>query len=104
MPAALVLTMTPDVKTARRLAELLVDRKLAACVSIQRGWASRYRWKGKIESAKETLLLIKTTDKMFSKVLRVIEKNHPYEVSEILSLPVRRGSRKYLAWLESSVR
>src|SRR5262245_1451177 len=104
MPAIVVLTTAPDAATARKLARRLVERKLAACVSCREGWTSIYRWKGKVERARETLLVIKTAERRFAKLAQEIETLHPYDVPEIVALPVKRGARKYLSWLESEVR
>ncbi|MBI2095004.1 MAG: divalent-cation tolerance protein CutA [Candidatus Omnitrophica bacterium] len=104
MPAAVILCAAPDRRAAERIARLLVERKLAGCVSFAGGAISLYRWKGRMERAKETLLFIKTTEKNFSKVKKAIEANHPYEVPEILSLPVKRGSAAYLKWLAGALK
>ena len=96
----LSLCMAPDLKTARKIAAVLVDGKLAACVSIQKGWESRYRWKGKTETAVETFVLIKAAKKNFLKIEKAILKNQPYEVPEIVAVPVVKGHQKYLEWLK----
>ncbi len=102
--ASVILTTVPDAKSGRRLAETLVRRKLAACVSVSGAFRSVYRWKGNIESAREFLVLIKTSEKNFGKVEKAIKKIHPYEVPEILNLPVRRISADYFDWLMSALR
>ncbi len=104
MRAVVVLTTAPDLKTVERIARVLLENKVAACVSIREGFVSRYRWNGKVERSKEALLLVKTAAKCFRRVQRAIEKMHPYEVPEILALPVTAGSRKYLTWLTTSVK
>ena len=102
--AIVILITTPDAKTGEKIARFLLEKKLAACVSMKDGFTSRYRWKGKLERSKETLLLVKTAAKNFSSVCRAVEKIHPYEVPEILALPVIEGSKKYLEWLADSVK
>jgi periplasmic divalent cation tolerance protein len=85
------------------LAGGLVEQRHAACVSILPGLTSVYAWKGQIESAEESLLLIKTRLANFSELERFIKQRHPYEVPEILAIPVQAGSADYLAWLRESV-
>lgn len=104
MPATVILCSTPDRRTAQRIARVLVERKLAGCVSFVGRVISLYRWKGRVERAKEMLLLIKTTEKNFTQVKKTIEANHPYEVPEILCLPVKRGSAAYLKWLAGALK
>ncbi len=96
-------TTVPDLKSARLIAGLLVKRRLAACVSFQKGLESVYRWKGKAENAKEILLMIKTEESRFKPVERVIKSKHPYELPEIIGLRVARGSKEYLSWLNHSL-
>ena len=91
-------------KEAGAIAKSLVSRRLAACVQqIGGGIRSTYRWKGKVESAEEFLLLIKTTRKRFSAVSEAVRKLHSYEVPEIIALDVRAGSPDYLRWITNSV-
>ncbi|MBI4549947.1 MAG: divalent-cation tolerance protein CutA [Candidatus Omnitrophica bacterium] len=96
----LVLSTAPTRKVALRLARQIVEKKLAACVSVIPGAVSHYRWKGKIEKSKEAVLLIKTSRPLFSSLCRLLKKNHPYEVPEMLALPVLRGWPDYLAWMD----
>lgn len=104
MPAVLIITTFPDKKKAQSLAARLVRQKLAACVSWQGGLTSHYRWKGKLERSGEVLLTIKTERRLYVKVEKAITEHHPYELPEIISLPVTRGSKKYLSWIKNSVR
>ena len=91
-------------REAHTIAKFLVSRRLAACVQqIGGGIHSTYRWKGKVESAKEFLLLIKTTRKRFAAVSATIRKLHSYEVPEIIALEVCAGWPAYLRWVTSSV-
>ena len=86
---------------ARRIARAVVEARLAACVNILPGAVtSIYRWKGKVESAQERMLLIKTSRKRLRKLQAAVEKLHSYDVPEFIALPIVEGSRSYLAWLE----
>jgi periplasmic divalent cation tolerance protein len=89
---------------AERLARALLDARLAACVNVVPGVRSFYHWKGEIESAAEFMLIIKTSRDLFPVLLAEIEKLHPYEVPELLALPVLAGAENYLSWLESNLR
>ncbi len=86
---------------AKRIASAVVEARLAACVNILPGSVtSIYRWKGKVETAQERLLLIKTSRKHLAKLQQAVERLHSYEVPEFIALPVAAGSRKYLAWMD----
>ena len=98
-----VMTTAGSVDEARRIAEALVDRQLAACVNIVSKVVSIYRWKGKKEEAEEWLLLIKTTAAAFERVRDAILELHSYELPECMCLAVEDGSPEYLQWLEDSV-
>jgi periplasmic divalent cation tolerance protein len=89
---------------AERLARLLVDQRLAACVSIVPRLRSFYRWKGAVESAEEWLLLIKSSRPLFEPLRAALEQAHSYDVPEVLALPVVDGAAGYLEWLDSSLR
>ena len=105
MTEAIIVQCTAASKDeARRIARALVEAKLAACASIAGEVESHYRWRGAIEQATETLLLIKTTRERFDDVRRTILEHHSYEVPEIIALPVVAGHEAYLAWLAESVR
>jgi periplasmic divalent cation tolerance protein len=102
-PAArLILSTAPDPATATRIAEALVQQRLAACVNIIPALTSIYRWQGAIESASELLLIIKTTTAQTEKALSVLRQLHPYEVPEGLVLPIDAGLPDYLAWIQHS--
>ncbi len=93
------LTTCPDEGTARRIATALVDERLAACVNILPDLTSGYRWEGALETSPECLLLVKTrTDRLEALRLR-LEDLHPYELPELVALPVEGGSAAYLAWV-----
>ena len=104
MRAVVVVSTAPSAVAARRIARVLVGSRAAACVTVVPKAASVYRWKGKIKNADEALLLIKTTAKNFVKVEKAIRLNHPYSVPEIIGLPIVRGSKEHLSWLDTCVR
>jgi periplasmic divalent cation tolerance protein len=88
---------------AERLARLLIDQRLAACVSIAPKIRSFYRWKGAVESAEEWLLVIKSSRPVFDRLRAVLEGEHSYEVPEVLALPVVDGASNYLDWIQTSL-
>ena len=99
-----VQTTAPDVKSARRLARLIVRRRLAACVTFRGGFESVYRWKGKIENSPETVLTMKTSKARLAALEKTVRANHPYQVPEFLAVKVAAGSKDYLHWIEKSLR
>ena len=100
----MVLVTCSSLPEARRIARAVVEARLAACVNILPGEVtSIYRWKGKVESAKERLLLIKTSRKRLVKLRAAVERLHSYEVPEFIALPIVAGSRAYLGWIEENL-
>lgn len=99
----LVFCTCPDEATAASIAERLVNERLAACVSRVPGLLSTYVWEGRIQHDAEELLLIKTTAGRLATLSARIEALHPYEVPEIVAVPIAGGSERYLAWLGQSV-
>jgi periplasmic divalent cation tolerance protein len=100
----IVLSTCADRDEAERIAHRLVEQQLAACVNILPGAQSVYRWQGKVESAAETMMVIKTSADLVAEVELTIASLHSYEVPEFLVLPVYGGSHAYLAWLRDSLR
>ena len=96
-------TTTETKEKAQKIARYLVEKKLAACVQITGPIESTYRWKGKVEKAKEWLCLIKTRDSLFKKVETAIKELHPYETPEIIAVPIVKGSKEYLNWLDDEL-
>ena len=94
-----VLNTCPDSGTAGRIATDLVDRKLAACVQVLPGLQSYFHWKGKVDCEEEHLLLIKTTSASYPALERRIRELHPYELPEIIGVPVSKGLPEYLSWI-----
>lgn len=95
----LVLTTLPDRASAERLAAALVEQKLAACASVQAECQSIYRWQGAVESASEVPLQLKTTAARYPALEAAIRAAHPYDVPEIIALPISHGLPAYLSWL-----
>lgn len=88
---------------ARRIATHLVERRLAACVNIMPGATSVYRWKGSIETAQECILVIKSRRDLIGTIEEEFRSIHPYEVPELIALPVTGGATSYLHWLSSEL-
>ena len=97
----LVTTTCPDKESAKVLARLLVDERLAACVQFV-PIESVYSWKGEVHSEAETLLLIKTKTVLYERLESVIWKNHSYEVPEIIHLPITGGLHPYMKWIDEN--
>ena len=99
MEPILIITNFPDKKGALLLAEALIDKHLAACVNVLAACASVYRWQDKIESADEIPVLIKTQRQNYNQVEQIIKKIHPYELPEVIIVPVMGGLPAYLQWI-----
>jgi periplasmic divalent cation tolerance protein len=99
MNVLLVMTTLPDAATAERLAGELVAARLAACVNVLTPVRSVYRWKGAVETADEVPLLVKTTRERYAALEAVLRAAHPYELPEIVALPVAAGLAPYLEWV-----
>ncbi|WP_153111105.1 divalent-cation tolerance protein CutA [Propionivibrio limicola] len=97
----LVLTNLPDQMAAETLAALLIEMRLAACVNILAPCRSMYRWQGKVERAVEVPLLIKTTAERYPELEAAVRAHHPYELPEIVALPVAGGLPAYLDWVSA---
>ena len=95
----LILTKLPDQASAHQLATELVTQRLAACVSIGAPCLSVYRWQGEIEQAQEVGLQIKTTTTRYAALEAAIRARHPYELPEIIAVPIAHGLPEYLAWV-----
>jgi len=99
----LVLSTCPDVDTAQAIAEQLVAERLAACVNILPELRSLYRWQGAVETASEHLLLIKTSRTLYPRLEQRINELHPYDVPEVIAVPVDLGLPAYLTWVRESL-
>jgi periplasmic divalent cation tolerance protein len=99
----IVMTTAGSTDEARRIADALVEHRLAACVNILKGVQSIYRWKGRSEESEEWMLLIKTTAAAFDRVQQTIKELHSYELPECLKILIEDGSPEYLQWIEDAV-
>ena len=102
--AYLVITNLPDRESAGKLAHLLIEKRLAACINILSPCRSVYRWKGKTEDAEEFPVLIKTTRARYPELEAAIRAAHPYELPEIIAVPLAGGLPAYLEWVEAETR
>jgi periplasmic divalent cation tolerance protein len=99
-----VLSTVGKAEDAERIGRALVERGLAACVNVLPAVTSIYRWKGKVEKDEERLLVIKTRAERFEALRQALVSLHPYEVPEVLALPIAAGHQPYLDWLDESVK
>ena len=100
----LVLVTVPTPERAAEMARTLVDERLAACGNVVPGLRSIYRWEGKVQEDDEALLLLKTTRARFEALRDRVLALHPYEVPEVIALPVEAGSAAYLGWIAAETR
>lgn len=103
MEHVVVFITAPDENTAADIARVLVGDGLAACVNIVRNIRSIYKWQGKMEDASEVLMIAKTSRDKFSALEEKVRKMHPYDVPEIVSVPITQGSDPYIEWLSNAV-
>lgn len=90
-------------KEARKIADLLLNKRKAACINIVSGVDSSFWWQGKIDAAHESLLIIKTKASVLPEVIRLVKSSHSYEVPEIIALPIVGGNDDYLKWVDTEV-
>jgi periplasmic divalent cation tolerance protein len=99
MEPLLVLTNLPDVASAEKLAHALIEGRAAACVNVLAACRSTYRWQGAVEMTDEIPLLIKTTAANYPLVEEIVSTQHPYDVPELIAIPITYGLPAYLGWL-----
>jgi len=99
----LCLCTCPDGDVAGKIADQLVVEQLAACVNIVPGIMSVYRWQGEVEHGQEVLLLIKTSKLLWSRLEQRLQALHPYELPEIIAVPITTGQADYIKWIEDSL-
>jgi periplasmic divalent cation tolerance protein len=104
MSTLLVLTNLPDRAAAERIADLLVGQRLAACANVLAPCRSVYRWKGAVQREEEHPVLIKTTVERYAALEQALCAAHPYEVPEIIALPIERGLPAYLDWVAAETK
>jgi periplasmic divalent cation tolerance protein len=104
MATLVVLTNLPDRAAAERLADVVIEKKLAACVNILAPCRSVYRWKGAVQHDEEHPVLIKTTTERYAELERAIRGAHPYELPEIIAVPIERGLPEYLQWVSAETK
>ncbi|PYE51829.1 divalent-cation tolerance protein CutA [Deinococcus yavapaiensis] len=102
MPIVVLVTVPPD--AARNLARTLVEERLAASVNVLPGLQSVYRWEGEVAEESETLLLVKTTRARYDALETRLLELHPYDVPEIVALPIEKGLPEYMTWLTDGTR
>ena len=99
----MVLITTPNLGVARKLARGALAEKLVACANLIPKIESHYRWRGKLESNAEVLMVCKTTKSKLAAFEKFVLANHPYDTPEFVVLPIAEGTRRYLAWVDASV-
>lgn len=104
MSTLLVFTNLPDRAAAERLADALIEKQAAACVNILAPCRSVYRWKGGVQHDEEHPMLIKTTTERYALLEEVLRAGHPYELPEIIAVPIERGLPAYLDWVAAETR
>lgn len=95
-----IFTTLPNAEHAENLAQSLVENRLVACVNILPQMSSIYRWQGKLEKGQEHLLIVKTRQARCDEVIEAIRSQHPYELAEIIALPIAAGLPGYLSWID----
>ncbi|MCS7258262.1 MAG: divalent-cation tolerance protein CutA [candidate division WOR-3 bacterium] len=103
MKPLIIFTSYPNRSSAQKIAKILVKNRLAACVQILGPIESHYWWKTRQEKSKEYLVLIKSTKKKYLEIEKTITDLHPYEIPEIIAVPVSLGFSKYLNWMSDSI-
>jgi periplasmic divalent cation tolerance protein len=104
MATLLVMTNVPDRAAAERMADMLVEKRLAACVNILAPCRSVYRWKGDVQHDEEHPLFMKTTVECYPALEQALRAAHPYELPEIIAVPVERGLPAYLDWVAAETK
>lgn len=99
MEPLLILTNLPDRASAEKLARALIECRAAACVNVLAACRSTYRWQGRVETADEIPLLIKSTAENYPQVEQIVRAQHPYDLPELIAIPITHGLPAYLDWL-----
>ncbi|MBI4661530.1 MAG: divalent-cation tolerance protein CutA [Verrucomicrobia bacterium] len=101
---AVVFVTAPEIKTARRLAQAALKARLAACANLGSNLESHYWWQGKLETSSECLIIFKTRTACLARLEKLIVEKHPYDTPEFVVLPLQAGNKRYLEWIDESVR
>lgn len=99
-----ILVTSASKKEAGAIAQALIKKKLAACVNITKAAESLFWWKGKVDAAKELLLIIKSKRALLPRIIKTIKSKHSYDVPEVIALPIISGNPDYLRWIDDSLR
>jgi periplasmic divalent cation tolerance protein len=99
-----VFITTAGAEEAQRIADILLNERKAACINIVPKVSSRFWWQGKLESAEESLLIVKTKASVLDEIVSLVKKHHGYDVPEIIALPIIGGNEDYLAWVSKEVK
>lgn len=99
-----VYVTTPDDTTAKMIARKVLEKRLAACINIIPNIFSIYRWKGEIEEDQEALMIIKTRRILFEPLTKTIKELHPYEIPEVIGIPIIEGYNAYLGWISDETK
>ncbi len=99
-----VLITTTTEEEAHSIAELLLNQRRAACVNIVPRVDSLFWWQDKLDSAQESLLIVKTKASVLNEIVRLVKENHSYDIPEIIALPIVGGNRNYLEWIDREVK
>lgn len=103
MQYIMVFITTPNRKEAGKISKILLDKRIIACANIIRGVDSHFWWQGKKEKIKETLLIAKTTKSSLKKLIKKVRSIHPYEVPEIIAIPIVAGYKPYFDWIKKVI-
>ncbi len=103
MSYRLVITTCPSMEEAENLAEKILKAKLAACINIVPGVLSLYEWQGKLEREQEYMLLIKSRAEGFPELEKLVQASHSYELPELIAVPIDKGSKAYLNWIDTQL-
>lgn len=98
-----VLVTVPDIDTGRQLARTVLEQRLAACVQLVPGLESHYWWEDKLTQGQEVLLILKSTSAQWTTLRNTIQERHPFEVPQIVALPIEAGLQSYLDWIRTEV-
>jgi periplasmic divalent cation tolerance protein len=99
-----VFITTANAEEAQRIADVLLNERKAACINIVPGVSSLFWWQGKLDSAEESLLIVKTRASVLSQIVNLVKEHHSYDIPEVIALPIIGGNRDYLEWMGREVK